>query len=435
MSEKTTAKTATTGQAAGNEKAANIESAAGIIRTVQHVLRDTAEAGDALPPGSAGSMGTMLCVAMDLLPCSERGAVKTSLGDVAHILGAAFLERTAVSPTITAALADIIRHATSEESAHCACGCLTPARKPAPETKPGTVDERGRKYVATIQPPPDVAAAGITAAEIWSEVPLSDEDLAARRVEAINAARSSVEMKKGVDGLKKETNSLMDLVAKGALRDEETRKQVLQRLTALLHKFSGLNREVGSLPGGKAPRAERVPDWRDTASGADKVSGSARTRGGGTKESRPAAKPEGKSSANIPDTAFGAKIDLYPSEDKSSKPVPAKPEAKPAPEPKKEKAPKSKPADGTAEISGYFTPEEAADLTERIRGWLSQCKCEHHLGDLMTSIEEVFKLSDGQLGELVGISSRLVCNVRHGRPSPSAKARFTEVFGFDGGVK
>ena len=53
----------------------------------------------------------------------------------------------------------------------------------------------------------------------------------------------------------------------------------------------------------------------------------------------------------------------------------------------------------------------------------------------MTSIEEVFKLSDGQLGELVGISSRLVCNVRHGRPSPSALVKFTETFGNEGGVK
>ncbi len=402
MSEKTNAKTATAEQAARNETADNTAIASGISRTVQRVLRGTAEARDALPPGSAGSMGTMLCVAMDLLPCSERGAVKTSLGDVAHILGAAFLERTPVSPTITAAMADIIRHATSEESAHCACGCLTPARKPAPETKPGTVDERDRKYVATIQPPPDVAAAGITAIEIWSEVPLSDEELAARRVEAINAARSGVEMKKGVDGLKKETNSLMDLVAKGALRDEETRKQVLQRLTALLHKFSGLNREVGSLPGGKAPRAERVPDWRDAMSNSVDTTGKLQGKPVGAKEDRP---------------------------------VPAKPEAKPAPEPKKEKAPKSKPADGTAEVSGYYTPEDAAALKERIREWLSGCKSGHRLGDLMTSIEEVFDLSDGQLGELVGISSRLVCNVRHGRPSPSALVKFTETFGTEGGAK
>ena len=424
MSEKTNAKTATAEQAARNETADNTAIASGIIRTVQRVLRGTAESRDALPPGSAGSMGTMLCVAMDLLPCSERGAVKTSLGDVAHILGAAVLEKTTVSPTITADLADIIRHATSEESAHCACGCLTPARKPAPETKPGTVDERGRKYVATIQPPPDVAAAGITAIEIWSEVPLSDEDLAARRVEAINAARSSVEMKKGVDGLKKETNSLMDLVAKGALRDEETRKQVLQRLTALLHKFSGLNREVGSLPGGKAPRAERVPDWRDT----QRVPGSGVLRDAtGTTE-----EVQGK--------PVGAKED---------KPAPVKPEEKPGKKGTrrfavldKEGKPalgilheKSKPADGTAEISGYFTPEDAAALKERIREWLSGCKSGHRLGDLMTSIEEVFDLSDGQLGELVGISSRLVCNVRHGRPSPSALVKFTETFGTEGGAK
>ena len=95
------------------EKAAtsadNTAMAAGIIRTVQQVLHDTADSRDELPPGCAGSMGMMLCIAMDLLDCSPKSALKTSLGDVAHILGAAFLEKTKVSPTISAALADIIK--------------------------------------------------------------------------------------------------------------------------------------------------------------------------------------------------------------------------------------------------------------------------------------------------------------------------------------
>ncbi|MBR5681154.1 MAG: helix-turn-helix domain-containing protein, partial [Clostridia bacterium] len=89
----------------------------------------------------------------------------------------------------------------------------------------------------------------------------------------------------------------------------------------------------------------------------------------------------------------------------------------------------------TAEVSGYFTPEEAAKLIKDIREWLSQCRDGHRLGDLINSIEYCFKLSDGQLGELIGVSSRLVCKVRHGRPSPFTLARFTEVFGTDGGAK
>lgn len=423
MSEKTTAKTATTGQAAGNEKAANIESAAGIIRTVQRVLRGTAESRDALPPGSTGSMSTMLCIAMDLMPCSERGALKTSLGDVAHILGAAFLEKTAVSPTIAAALSEIIEHATEKDKAACD-GC----------------SGSGRKYIATIQPPPDVAAAGIKAIEIWSEVPLSDEDLAARRVEAIDAARRGVEKNKELDSLMKETDSLTELVAKGGLKDGETRKQILQRLFALLHEVGGLKKDVDGLPGGKAPRVERVPDWRDT----QRVPGggvlrdatdSARTQGDAT-GSAEAMRGSVGTAEKFQGKPVGAKEDGASTAEAVSERKPDTTGHTPcaAPEPKKKKAPKGKPADGTAEISGYFTPEEAAALKARIREWLSKCNSGHCLGDLMTSIEDVFNLSDGQLGELVGISSRLVCNVRHGRPSPSAKARFTEVFGF-GGVK
>ena len=415
MNENKTKKTATTGQAAENRKADNTAMASGIIRTVQHVLRDTAVNRDPLPPGSAGSLGTMLCIAMDLLPCSERGAVKTSLGDVAHILGAAFLERTPVSPTIAAALADIIQHAT--ENGHTPCG---------------TVDDRGRKYVATIQPPPDVAAAGITAIEIWSEAPLKPEDVNALRMNMVKSARRGVEMNEELDRLREETDSLAELVAKGALKDGKTREQVIQRLTALLGNVGKLKKDVDGLPGGAALKAEveankkerdaratarmkRVPDWRDTqrvscsgvlrdaTGGSDAGADSAQTQ-------KPQDKLEAKSTAAKHATCAG--------------PCSRGAEHK-----------NGAACGGTAEVSTYYTPEEAENLIVRIREWFSACKREHDLSDLATTIEKIFRLSDGQLGELAGISSRLVCHVRHGRPSPFAKARFTEVFGFDGGAK
>lgn len=80
-------------------------------------------------------------------------------------------------------------------------------------------------------------------------------------------------------------------------------------------------------------------------------------------------------------------------------------------------------------VSGYYTPEEAEALIEKIRAWLSGCREGHRLADLMESIKQKFHLYDSQLGELLGISDRLVGHVRHGRPSPFALARFTEVFG------
>jgi hypothetical protein len=85
-------------------------------------------------------------------------------------------------------------------------------------------------------------------------------------------------------------------------------------------------------------------------------------------------------------------------------------------------------------VSGYYTPEEAAELIGKIRDWLSGCRDRHSLADLMESIKQKFKLFDSQLGELLGISDRLVGHVRHGRPSPFAKARFVEVFGTAGGA-
>ena len=85
-------------------------------------------------------------------------------------------------------------------------------------------------------------------------------------------------------------------------------------------------------------------------------------------------------------------------------------------------------------VSGYYTPEEAEALIEKIRDWLSGCRDVHSLADLMESIKRKFQLFDSQLGELLGISDRLVGHVRHGRPSPFAKARFVEVFGTAGGA-
>lgn len=399
-----------------NETADNTAMAAGIIRTVQHVLRDTAGSREALPPGFAGSMGMMLCVAMDLLPCPVRGAVKTSLGDVAHILGTAFREKTAVSPTVASALSDIIGNATGKVS--------------LPE--PGAVDECGRQYVAAIQPPPDVAAAGIARIELWAEkAPVGLEALDAMRAEAVAAARRGAEIGKALDHLRRESDSLMDLVKNGALRDEAARGQVLRRIADLIRRTGVLKKDVDGLPGGKPAPAERVPDWRDGASTAEKVSGSARTRGDatGTADQLHGGKPvaEGKPSANTPDTAFGKRIDLSPSADKSSKPAAKAPKPK---TPKEDVKP-----DGTAEVAGFFTPEETGELIEKIRAWLENCRDGHRLSDLMESIRLQFELSDPQLGELLGISDRLVCHVRHGRKSPFALARFTEVFGTAGGAK
>ena len=407
----------------------NTAMAAGIIRTVQQVLHDTADSRDELPPGTAGSMGMMLCIAMDLLDCSPKSALKTSLGDVAHLLGAAFLEKTKVSPTISGACADIIKHIiegtdTAASGSGCSCGSCGKCSGSARE------DAHGRKYVATIPAPPDLAEAGIDTIELWEDRPIS----AAMKENAIQAARAAADMMKDVDGLKDESAGLMELVAMGGLKDDKTRKQILEQVVKLLKKTAALKKNVDALDKGNidkvaagealkkevedvgkerdamaAEKGLRVPDWRDGAGTAEKVSGSARTQEG---------KPE----------------------DKPAKPE-AKPEDKPAPKkedkpaPKKEKVSKSKPADGTAEVSGYFTPEEAAKLIKDIREWLSQCRDGHRLGDLINSIEYCFKLSDGQLGELIGVSSRLVCKVRHGRPSPFTLARFTEVFGTDGGAK
>ena len=420
MSDKKTEKT---------EKAAtsadNTAMAAGIIRTVQEVLHDTADNRDELPPGTAGSMGMMLCIAMDLLDCSPKSALKTSLGDVAHILGAAFLEKTKVSPTISAACADIIKHIieggdTAASGSGCSCGSCGKCSGSARE------DERGRKYVATIPAPPDLADAGIDTIELWEDRPIS----AAMKDNAIQAARAAAELMKDVDGLKDESAGLMELVAMGGLKDDKTRKQILAQVVKRLKEVAAMKKNVDALEQGNIDKAaagevlkkevEDIGKERDAMAKAA-MSGSVDTTG----------KLQGKPVQNIPDTAFGPCVDLYPPADKSSKPE-EKPESKP--EPKKAKVSKSKPADGTAEVSGYFTPEEAAKLIEDIRAWLSECREGHRLGDLINSIEYVFKLSDGQLGELIGVSARLVCKVRHGRPSPFTLARFTEVFGTDGGA-
>lgn len=95
----------------------------------------------------------------------------------------------------------------------------------------------------------------------------------------------------------------------------------------------------------------------------------------------------------------------------------------------------AKPAKTAAEVGAWYTPDEAAALIGKIRGWLSGCREGHRLADLMESIKQEFHLYDSQLGELLGISGRLVGYVRHGRPSPFALTRFTEIFGTDGSAR
>lgn len=404
MSDKKTEKTDKAATSADNTAMA-----AGIIRTVQQVLHDTADSRDELPPGTAGSMGMMLCIAMDLLDCSPKSALKTSLGDVAHLLGAAFLEKTKVSPTISAACADIIKHIieggdTAASGSGCSCGSCGKCSGRARE------DERGRKYVATIPAPPDLAEAGIDTIELWEDRPIS----AAMKDSAIRATRAAAELMKDVDGLKDESAGLMELVAMGGLNDEKTKKQIMEQVVKLLKKVAAMKKNVDALEKGhidKVAKPEAKPEDKPAEAKEEKPA-------------KPEAKPEDKPAAK-PAPKKGTRH--FAVLDAEGKPAVGVPDNTPVKE-------KVKP-DGTAEVSGYFTPEEAAKLIKDIREWLSQCRDGHRLGDLINSIEYCFKLSDGQLGELIGVSSRLVCKVRHGRPSPFTLARFTEVFGTDGGAK
>ena len=414
MSDKKTEKT---------EKAAasadNTAMAAWILRTVQQVLHDTADNRDELPPGTAGSMGMMLCIAMDLLDCSPKSALKTSLGDVAHILGAAFMEKTKVSPTISAACADIIKHIIEggDTAAGSGCSCSSCGKCSGSARE----DERGRKYVATIPAPPDLADAGIDTIELWEDRPISAE----MKDNAIRATRAAAELMKDVDGLKDEAAGLMELVAMGGLKDDKTRKQILAQVVKLLHEVAAMKKNVDALEQGNIDKAAAGEALKK------EVEDIGKERDAMAKEDKPAAKPESPTIKHIAITDKNGKKKVVSAIDGNAKCYTG---TEDKPEPKKAKVSKSKPADGTAEVSGYFTPEETAKLIEDIRAWLSECREGHRLGDLINSIEYCFKLSDGQLGELIGVSSRLVCKVRHGRPSPFTLARFTEVFGTDGGA-
>lgn len=224
-----------------------------------------------------------------------------------------------------------------------------------------------------------------------------------------------------MDDLRNESAGLMELVKMGGLKDEKLRKQILAHAINLLREVADLKKNVDGLEKEKTGKAAflaeveanrkerdamaaekglRVPDWRDGASAAE----------------------------DDPDTAHGEQISLFPDEDKPSKP--AKPEVKPAAKPAKEKV---KP-DGTVEVSGFFSPEEKEKLIANIREYLSGLHDGHRLSELVENIKLHFNLLDGEIGELIGVSDRLITHVRHGRPSPFTLARFTEVFGTDGGA-
>ncbi|MBP5586662.1 MAG: hypothetical protein J6Y92_09970 [Lentisphaeria bacterium] len=419
------------------ETSESIASAAGILHTVQRVLKDTAGNRDALPPGSAGSMGLMLCAAMDMVPCSAKSPLKTSIGDVAHILGVSFLEKVPVSPTVSSALSEIIRHAVDTAPAQSA---------PSPEGKPCCGKCDGRKFLGRITAGPGLAAAGIEAIELWEDnAGIADQCSAPRDHGAEDHARRVEKAGGDLKSLRDEVAELMDLAGSGPM-NAATLRVFQNAIAKLIRKYADLKSDVDGLEKDKraaaflaeveanakardamaAEKGLRVPDWRDGASTAETVSGSARTQGDATGGADKAATPQKKEA--------GASAPGAVPEDK---PAPVKPEAKPEKEAKSGpvRTRKTKPGDGTAEVSTYYTQEEAEKLIGRIREWLSGCNRGHRLGDLMTSIEDIFHLSDGQLGELIGVSSRLICSVRHGHPSPSALVRFTEAFGDEGGVK
>ena len=169
------------------------------------------------------------------------------------------------------------------------------------------------------------------------------------------------------------------------------------KLLKLLKRVREMKEKVNDeLDRKKEQAASRVPDWRDGASTAEAVPGSGSLR-----------------------NATGTAEEASGQENQEEKPG------------------KSKDTRRRHDMvtSAYYTPDEAEELVGKIRAWLGNCNKGHRLSDLMEAIKAEFELSDGELGELLGIQSRLICNVRHGRPSPSVMARFTEVFGHAGGAK
>lgn len=376
----------------------------GAISMAHTILDWSGTSGEQVPPTVAGAMADMICKAASMFDSLEgdtgRSFMCGNIDTVTRILTTAYLENTPVFPMISKTLAGVLQSAMNYISRNawggearsvtagldrkpCVCGGL--CRKDNPDAE----------YIGTIDSP-EFSEAGIEAIELWR---VTD---------------------------RKENPAVKGGVPVGA--PSAFSQALTEHLRQMLKKVGKIGERVDEL---HAQRQARVPDWRDGASTAEKVSGSARTRGDatGTADQLHGGKPvaEGKPSANIPDTAFGKRIDLYPSADKSSKPAAKAPKPK---TPKEDVKP-----DGTAEVAGFFTPEETGELIEKIRAWLENCRDGHRLSDLMESIRQEFELSDPQLGELLGISDRLVCHVRHGRKSPFALARFTEVFGTAGGAK
>ena len=355
-----------------------LQQATGIIWTVSSVLNYANHEKEALPASAAGALGEMLGKAKDRLAMLRDSSELSNLEAAAHILSVSHADKIPVSPTISGALTDILLN----------------------------VMESNTMYAAALQ-------------------------------------------KRVMDELRDESAGLMELVKMGGLKDEKLRKQILAHAINLLREVADLKKNVDGLEKEKTGKAAflaeveanrkerdamaaekglRVPDWRDGASAAE----------------------------DDPDTARGEQISLFPDEDKPSKP--AKPEVKPAAKPAPKKGtrhfavlndegkpvvgvPDDKPAkekvkpDGTVEVSGFFSPEEKEKLIANIREYLSGLHDGHRLSELVENIKLHFNLLDGEIGELIGVSDRLITHVRHGRPSPFTLARFTEVFGTDGGTK
>ncbi len=358
----------------------------GAISMAHTILDWSGTAGEQVPPAVAGAMADMICKAASMFDGLEvdtgRSFMCGEIDTVTRILTTAYLENTPVYPMISKTLAGVLQSAMNYISRNAWGGearSVTAGldRKPCVCGGLCRKDNPDAEYIGTIDSP-EFSEAGIEAIELWR----------------VTDRKENPAVKGGVPA-----------GAPGAFSQALT-----EQLRQMLKKVGKIGERVDEL---HAQRQARVPDWRDAQSAPNSgvlhdATGTADQLHGGkpVEEVKPAG-PEAEPAA--------------------------KPEEKPAP--KKAKVSKGKPADGTAEVSGYFSPEETAELIEKIRAWLETCRDGHRLSDLMETIRLEFELSDGQLGELLGISDRLVCHVRHGRKSPFALARFTEVFGAAGGAK
>ena len=369
-----------------------LQQAAGIIWTATTILNRTNQSKEALPVSVAGALGEMLTNARERLLDTREESKMGDLSAVEHILKVARQEKVQVSPTISGALTDILvdftegmlkdpavlsgGHRCDHKCGH-GCGGLC------------THDNPEAQHVVTLPlNDPELNRLGVDEIELWSvpaagggNTPESKDKLKEKLLNVLRRVRETKErVNAELDRRKAQSAFKKDVEDAGKERDAMA-----------------------------AEKGLRVPDWRDTQG----VPGSGSLRNAtGTAE-------------DDPDTARGEQISLFPDEDKPSKP--AKPEVKPAKE-------KVKP-DGTVEVSGFFSPEEAETMIGNIREWLSNCRDGHRLADILETIKQLFELTDQQIGELLGVSDRLICHVRHGRPSPFVLTRFTEVFGHAGGVK